>query len=561
MKKDNNNLPVVKNNNFRTKMRKAIFIILSSLRIASSIGPTVDASAKTNAEETIEYNDRQNRREKFIEGITIRKINENIVNQLVERRGQEYSLVTGKGEQVREILIKTLDKIDENFNKNAKKKGKMAFGKEEFKNEYIELIGDLNDIFCVGKDTKENQYKEYFDSRELALVSGVYFAEEKQMNSGTIPENSVLIKDYGRDIEYIMIHELTHKKQGKIGSAKYINHNNVIKMLREGHSNNIAEYVRDTVLDAKEFTITRVSINNYNMHSVIYNKLAFLVGEKQMDEYMQKSKERTLNKFLQEELDNKYGKETRKELFKYVTNLSFYTRYVVNDPSEKFEKLYQEIDRKNEKVQKEIEEKGESDVRSTVLEVNNNFKAMLDKVYNKDTKTIDKKAFKEERNKQLKGLEMKCLECINKDVESIQSKNDAIDYVQLWDYYRNRCAISKYYEVGEETVELSGNFSKLKEVQKNLYNKCKKYKALNIKDETTFDKLLEAQLYDVSSAKVSYNKNKTIMKISDEYIITEFYITTKKDGSKEYDSKEYKNDEGIVKGSNILAKKELDKER
>ena len=51
------------------------------------------------------------------------------------------------------------------------------------------------------------------------------------------------------------------------------------------------------------------------------------------------------------------------------------------------------------------------------------------------------------------------------------------------------------------------------------------------------------------------------MKISDEYIITEFYITTKKDGSKEYDSKEYKNDEGIVKGSNILAKKELDKER
>ena len=146
MKKDknNNNLPVVQNNNFKTKIRKAIFILLSSLRIATSIDPTTTyAKEKTNIEKTMDSHDRQNNRDKFLNElkVDVSKNNEKIVDELVKSRGEEYSIDTGNGEKVKEILVKTLDKIDENFDRNAKKKGKMvSFTKEEFKNNYISLI-------------------------------------------------------------------------------------------------------------------------------------------------------------------------------------------------------------------------------------------------------------------------------------------------------------------------------------------------------------------------------------------------------------------------------------
>lgn len=560
MKKDKSNLPVV--NNFRTKFRKAIFIFLSSLRIASSIQPTLDASAKTNTYETMDKNDRKSNREKFIQDLSIKKNNEKIINQIIEDRGLEFSIETSKGDKVKEILIKTLNKIDENFDRNAKKKGKMAFTKEKFKNDYISLISNLDDIVCVGKDTKENQYTQYYKERGFALPAAIYFKGDIVNSLGTIHENNILMKEDRDNIEYILIHELTHKRQGKTNNNRYINHKNVFAMLYEGHSNNMAEYVRDTKLDDREFTITNVSMTNYYISSKIYNKLSYLVGEIQMDEYMQKTNEKTLRDFLKEKLDDKYGKGTGQNLYKYVTNLSFFSRFTIDLKPEKIEGLYEKISKRNESVQQEIEKKGQSDELSSILDVNNNFKAMLDKIYNKDTKTINKKAYKNEKNKQLKGIEMLCLDCISKDIENINNKNDAIDYVQLWDYYRNRCSISKYYEVGEEAPVLSENFDKLKEVQKNLYNKCKQYKALNISDKEIFDKLIESQLYNVSNATISYNKNETELTISDEYIVNKFEVETKKDGNKKYSIiTEYENDKGTVKGKKILATKELDKER
>ena len=138
---------------------------------------------------------------------------------------------------------------------------------------------------------------------------------------------------------------------------------------------------------------------------------------------------------------------------------------------------------------------------------------MLDRIYKKD-----KKGRNEELNKQLEGLEKLTLKCINKDIENIQNKNDAIDYVQLWDYYRNRCTVNKGTFKGKEETLLSNNFKEVKNTQKNLYNKCKQYKALNIKDEKIFNKMIESQLYNVNNATVSYNKKKTKLIISDEYM-------------------------------------------
>ncbi len=227
----------------------------------------------------------------------------------------------------------------------------------------------------------------------MHLPSAIYFKGDSVNSLGTIHENNILMKEY------------------------------------EGHSNDMAEYVRDPKLDDKEFSITNVSMTNYYISSKIYNKLSYLVGEIQMDEYMQKTNEKTLRDFLKEKLDDKYGEGTGQDLYKYVTNVSFFSRFTIDLKPEKIEGLYEKISKRNESVQQEIEKKGQSDELSSILDVNNNFKAMLDKIYNKDTKTINKKAYKNEKNKQLKGIEMLCLDCISKDIENINNKYDAIDYV------------------------------------------------------------------------------------------------------------------------------------
>ena len=170
-----------------------------------------------------------------------------------------------------------------------------------------------------------------------------------------------------------------------------------------------------------------------------------------------------------------------------------------------------------------------------------------------------------QRNIELKKLENLTLRCINKDIENISSKNEALDYIQLWDYYRNRCAISKNIynklgdSIGKEETSNEDNFKRLTDVQHNLYKKCIEYGALNIQSEQVFDKMLEAQLYDLSNASIIYEyKGKRKLIISDQYLTNESIIEKKKDGSREFsDYKQYRSKE--VKGTKILAEREKEK--
>lgn len=562
MKKNKSNLPVIKNSNFRTKVRKAIFILLSSLRITTSIAPTTYANEKTDFKETIDNN-----RKEFLSQfkVDVSKNNVKIVDEIEKNREQEYSIATGNGEKVKEVLVNTLDKIDENFDRNASKKGKLAaFNKEEFKQRYVSLINELDDIVYVEKDDSPNQYTEYFNKDSIFGGAPVacYVNKEITNDLGKIPSNIVIMKE-GQDLEYIFVHELTHEDQNAYKNKIYINYKDIISMLREGHSNNMAEYVRDTKLVGTNDSITHNSLTAYDIPTMVYNKLSYLVGTKQMDEYMQNSDKDSLNNFLSEKLDSKYGQGTGENLYKYITNLSFWFKnYSGGITEEKIEGFYEKLDEKNRIVEERKKENGQSDIFTSISNIHNNFEEMLNNIYNKETKTIDKKSMKKELHKQLKEIEMLSLRCVNKDIESINNKNDVIDYVQLWDYYRNRCAISKYYSIAEEEPLLSDNFKELKDTQKRLYKKCKQYKALNITDEKIFNKMIESQLYNVNNATISYNKNKTKLIISDEYIINKFEIETNKDGDKKYYLvNEYENDKGTVKGNKILARRELDKER
>ncbi len=546
MKKNNknDNLPVVKNNKFKTKVRKAIFIVLSSLRIASSITPTTAyAKEKTDIEQPVDKQDRKSGRENFIQEVLVKKINENIVNQLVESRGQEYSLVTGKGEKVKEILIDTLDKIDKNFNMNAKKKGKLALMKEKFKDDIISLVDDLNDIVLTDPK-EENEYAEYF--RANTPVAAVYFNGDNviSMNERKCSEH----------IEYTLIHEIAHKKQKSAEDSRLaVNYKYIIAMLREGNSNNKAEYIRDVNKIRGQCN----ALNTYKKPTMIYNKLAFLIGENEMDEYMTNPRKEDLLSFLSNRLDSKYGEKVGAKLYEYITNISLYVSDYSGYITTRIEALYNEIDKKNKNVEDEMQEKCNDSTLKDILDTNNNVRQMLDRI-----SITDKKGRTEELNKQLEGLEKLTLSCINKDIEKINNKNDAIDYVQIWDYYRNRCTINKGYFKGKEEASFSDNFKEVKDIQKKLYNKCKQYKALNIKDEEIFNKMIESQLYNVNNATVSYNKNRTNLIIADEYIINIFKVKTGKDGDKKYDWIEgYENNKGTVKGIKVLDGKRLDKER
>lgn len=561
MKKgDNKNLPIVSNNNFKTKIKKAIFVLFSSFGIATSVASSTYANERTNLQETMDETDvNKLQREKFLSELKVNfsKNNEDIVDKLAKNRKQEFSIATGHKEDVKQILVKTLDKIDKNFDRNAQKKGKLAFSKREFKEKYISLISNLDNIIFVKDDDKPNQYTQYFKDRKSA--GACYVIKQVENDLGVIPKNVIIMRDV-KNLEYNMIHELTHKLQTKNNSKVFLNYNNIITMLKEGHSNNMAEYVRGTKLFGTNDSITHSSLTDYGIPTIIYNKLSYLVGAREMDEYMQNSDpsdQKTVQEFLSEKLDNKYGEGTGEEIYKYITNLSlWFTNYSGPITPQRVEDLYQSLDEKHEI----IKQGGQSETIDSILNVHSNFRQMLDNIYDRDTKMIDRKALEDEFNKQLKGIEMISLKCINKDIGSIHNKNDAIDYVQLWDYYRNRCAVSKFYGVDEEETLLSDNFKKLREVQKNLYGKCKKYGALNIKDEAIFNILIESHLYNVSNATISYNKNKTKLVISDEYIENEFDIRIKKDGSKKYDSMGiWSNKKGIVKGTKVLAQKELDK--
>ena len=160
------------------------------------------------------------------------------------------------------------------------------------------------------------------------------------------------------------------------------------------------------------------------------------------------------------------------------------------------------------------------------------------------------------RNYELKGLEELTLRCVNQDIEKISSKKEALDYIQLWDYYRNRCLVSKDYE-GKEQTSKEWNFKSVYKVQHKLYEKCMEYGALNILDEKLFDCLIEAQLYDLSNTTISHTDT---LIISDPYLTSEFSISELADGTKQYDFyKQYKTD--TVKGTKILAESEQEKEK
>ena len=325
-----------------------------------------------------------------------------------------------------------------------------------------------------------------------------------------------------------------------------------------------------------------------------------------MDKYIEEQKVDVFS-FLSEKLDTKYGEGTGLNIYQHITNLSLWmTQYTGQISLEKIDKIMEQIKWKNDFISWKMYgqcSESEYDKLSNAMTINDNYYKMLKTIKNK----VDGKYKKDEdiekltifeRNKELEELEKLTLKCINKDIEKISNKNEALDYIKLWDYYRNRCSISKNiynttkFLVGREETSKEENFELLSKVQHKLYKKCTEYGVLNIQNEEIFDKIIEAQLYDLENTVIKY-KNETQTEtgisdkliISDQYLTNEFIVYGKGEAEKGYKlifseqyltdklfapEKEYKSKEnsfykqyegGVNRGTKILTERDKEKQQ
>lgn len=573
MKKENSNLPIPSKNNFILKLKKAIFIVLSSLGLANNI--TITAAAEkpiSNIEQ--EYNTENNFKENLKVNLT--KKNETIIDGILKKREEKgfgnWSQETAYEDKVKQLLVNTLDKLDENFDMNASKRGTSAVNKEEFKNHIISLIENLDDIiYDDPRDGTQNQYIERF---RLKPDSVAFYARESSKNDlGVIPKNIIVLN--GEKLETTIsydtiIHELIHSSQFNIGNNDYvINTGMVWRLLREGHATNQSEYIRNIGRNNKDH-----NLNAYNIPTNIYNKLNYLIGEQKMNEIMENYG--NLRIILSEELDPKYGKGTGLEMLKHITNLSFaFSAYDGNLDEKKADKLLTQIEDLNalylSKTYEETNLPAEIKEFDDIISINNNAKEMLTEIKSiyQNGKDIDSKKEKIIREEE-KELEQLVLHCIEQDIENLSNKNEVLDYIQLWDYYRNRCLTNKAdikNRMGIEKVKKEDNFKLASKVQHQLYEKCEDYNVLNLKEmssvnienEDIFNMLLESQLYCVKDAKIHMLSSNTRVKISDKYLGNMFKLNKKKNGSITYVSGTeniYVNEKGVAKGISILSEKE-----
>lgn len=574
MKKENSNLPIPSKNKFILKFKKTIFIVLSSLGLANNITNAAAAEkAISNIEQ--EYNIENNFKENF--KVNLNKKNETIVDGILKKREEKglgnWSQETDYEDKVNQLLINTLDKLDENFDMNANKRGTNAVNKKEFKNYIISLIENLDDIIYVDpRDGTQNQYVERFRLNEN--TTAFYTRDSIKNDLGVIPKNVIVLN--GEKLEKqnsydTIIHEIIHSSQFRNRNNDYvINTNMVWRMLREGHATNQSEYIRNIYKNNKDH-----NLNSYDIPTNIYNKLGYLIGEQKMNEIMENQS--NLRIILSEELDKKYGEGTGLEMLKHITNLSFvFSKYDGNLDEKKADKLISQIEDINtnylSKKYEETNSPKEIKELDDIVSINDNAKDMLTEIKNiyQNGKDIDSKKEKIIREEE-KELEKLVLHCIEQDIEKLSNKNEVLNYVQLWDYYRNRCLTNKAdikNRMGIEKVKKEDNFKLVSKVQHQLYEKCEDYNvlnlkevsSLNIKNEDIFNMLLEAQLYSVKDAKISITKNNTRVIISDKYLGNLFKLNKKKDDRITYVSGTesiFINTKGSSKGINILSKKEI----
>lgn len=494
------------------KVRRAIWIFLASIGIASSM-PNSVVSAKNqniNVEEddTKHVKSKESNKKAFFDDLKV----DTPISRVVDYKEMAVDVVKEKGfnanyggnEVAQKKVMKLFEKIDENTPRYASLHG-ISNTKEYTENfkklMYTQLKDWVKDIMLVPKYDKNDP-----NCKKLGLMTSGF------TNHKT---HEITLKEYESKkatSHLTLAHEMGHTTQISSMSHKYLpNYSKLYKRLKEGLSVDFKKRCSDINEPETEYT------KDYIMYSIC----GFFTNGKVEGWEQGKYESTNLYKILKESLDEKYGKKTAAKLYTMLANMSrFGTQYGKNESLEENKEKQSNIEKRIQEI-REDEELTESEKNETIENLN----IMLE--MNKDYyKNLEEKGNKPNKNgESILNLEMKelsefALGLLEKDFNKITTKEEAKKELIKWNEYKATCMVKKngMREETDSEIDIKDALPKAKKVQDLLFEKCKEVKLLNENiDKGIFTAVLDSNINDISNVAIVKQKNKLI--VMDQYAI------------------------------------------
>lgn len=498
MKKENK-LPA-KNN----KIKRAIWMLLASIGIASSIPNSTIASSNQNI--NMEKDVEEKSKNDFFNNLRVNLPMEHIDNYknmaLEVVKEKQYNLDNDK-ERGNEIalqhVIKLFDQIDKNTPRYASLHG--IKDTRSYTNDYKKATYEcmktwLRDLVYVqGKYNKQDPYWDMIGSANSGItyhnLNLIIINPKKEQNCG------------------ILAHEMAHAMQWHLGDINlYLpNYKIICQRIGEGMAADYGKKVENIDDYGTE----------YPTDYYIY-KIANFLSRGKVEQWKRGKIKGDLYKLLSSSLDSKYGDGTGAKLYTFLANVCKYSRQYgkcesleENNEKQSYIKTKIEKIKNDDKISKEDKDKQISEL-NIYMECNKNYCKSLVENGSKRINNGKKVA-----NEELRELNEFALDLIERDINEISTLKDAEQALINWNLYKATCMISKDNKRGCE-VSTKDYIHKAKQVQNLLFEKCKETKLLNEKvDKGIFTSVLDSNINDISNVTIVKQKNKLV--VMDQYAI------------------------------------------
>lgn len=428
MKKENE--LVTKNN----KIKRAIWIFLASIGIASSVPNSAIASSnqEKNVEKDYTY-DTENKKKDFFDSLKVEISKRNIdykemALDVVEEKDFN-SFYEGGNELAKKQVGKLFDQIDKNTPRYASLHG--IRDTKKYTNNYKRLTYEYINkwlkglFFLKGKFNKNDPNWQKIGSANSGItyydINTIIINLNKERNSG------------------ILAHEMAHAIQKHLyDSSIYLpNYTKVCQRLGEGMAADYGKRVENIDDYGTE----------YPVDYYIYNTTNFLSNGK-FEEWKTGKINGNLYDVVFNPLDGKYGDGTGVKLYTLVANICKYgVQYGKCESLEKNKEKQSYIKTEIEKIRND-DKISEENKKKQIAKLN--IYMECNKSYYTNLAKNGSKFKKEIVNKELKELSKFALSLIEKDINKISTLKDAQQALINWNLYKTTSMISKDNKKGYE---------------------------------------------------------------------------------------------------------------
>ena len=483
------------------KIKRAIWMFLASIGIASSIPNSTIASSNQNV--NIEKDVEDKSKDDFFNSLKVNMPRQHIDNYKekaleVVKEKDFNSVYEGGNEKVQKNVIKLFNKIEENTPRYASLHGiknTKQYTEEEKKFVYTQIKDWPNNIIIPqGKYNKEDP-----NWKKLPIgISGLTKRDNKE----------ILLRD--KEDAYIALnHELCHSAQIKYKVSEYLpNYNAVIKKIKEGMSVDYEKKVRDL----------GDNTTNYAKEYISYKTLNFFTEGKTEKLLKGELEEET---FLYDILSENLDKEDCIKFYTLIANVCRFgsnKMYGIGETLKENEERQQNIINKIEETR--VDESLSQSEKDNIIEQLNCYLKCNKEYYNnlKENGNSVSKEGKSILNEDLKQLNKLGLELLKRDFNKISSRKDAQKALVNWNLYKKTCVIMKPLKDREMEDNTRNYVPKVKEVQDFLFKKCKETKLLKEDiGKEIFTAVLDSDINDISNVTIVKQKNKLV--VMDQYAI------------------------------------------